>query len=75
MNISTWTTQEFYDFLEALDNAADIVEVTDWEANFIESVMNQIEERDFISEKQKKIVQNLYTKYNDELDWLIRRNT
>lgn len=68
MNISTWTTQEFYDFLEALDNAADIVEVTDWEANFIESVMNQIEERDFISEKQKKIVQNLYTKYNDELD-------
>ena len=68
MNISTWTTQEFYDFLEALDNAADIVEVTDWEANFIEGVMNQIEERDFISEKQKKIVQNLYTKYNNELD-------
>ena len=68
LNISNWSTQEIYDFLEALDNAAGVVEVTDWEANFIESVMTQIEEKDFVSPKQLKIVQNLVTKYNDELE-------
>lgn len=68
LNISSWSTQEVYDFLEALDNAAGVVEVTDWEANFIESVMTQIEDKDFVSPKQLKIVQNLVTKYNDELE-------
>lgn len=68
LNISNWSTQEVYDFLEALDNAAGVVEVTDWEADFIESVMSQIEENDFVSPKQLKIVQNLVTKYNDELE-------
>lgn len=68
VNISSWTTQEVYDFLEALDNAAGVVDVTDWEANFIESVMSQIETKDFVSAKQLKIVQNLVTKYNDELE-------
>lgn len=67
-NISDWSTQEIYDFLEALDKAADVVEVSNWEANFIESLMGQIEDRDFVSPKQMKIVQNLVTKYNDELD-------
>lgn len=68
LNISNWSTQEVYDFLEALDNAAGVVEVTDWEADFIESVMSQIEENDFVSPKQLKIIQNLVTKYNDELE-------
>ena len=68
VNISSWTTQEVYDFLEALDNAAGVVDVTDWEASFIESVMSQIEMKDFVSAKQLKIVQNLVTKYNDELE-------
>lgn len=66
MNITEWTLEEVYDFLEALD--ASDVEVSNWEAGFVESIMSQLDnENPFLSVKQRRIVQNLVTKYNDQL--------
>ena len=64
MNISDWSLNEIYDCLDELDSNPE-VEVTDWEAKFIASVMKQIKEQDFVSEKQRKIIQGLVTRYGN----------
>lgn len=64
MNISDWSLNEIYDWLDELDSNPE-VEVTDWEAKFIASVMKQIKEQDFVSEKQRKIIQGLVTRYGN----------
>lgn len=64
MNISDWSLNEIYDWLDEIDSNP-VVEVTDWEAKFIASVMKQIKEQDFVSEKQRKIIQALVTRYGN----------
>lgn len=51
------------DFLKRLDDAADEVNVTDWEAQFIESNL----ERQHFSPKQREVIDRLVEKYEDRL--------
>lgn len=64
MNFSNWSLDDIYEWLDELDSNPD-VEVTDWEAKFINDVMIQIKEQDFVSEKQRKVIQTLIAKYGN----------
>lgn len=64
MNFSNWSLDDIYEWLDELDSNPD-VEVTDWEAKFINDVMIQIKEQDFVSEKQRKVIQTLIAKYDN----------
>lgn len=64
MNFSNWSLDDIYTWLDELDSNPD-VEVTDWEAKFINNVMIQIKEQDFVSVKQRKVIQTLIAKYDN----------
>ena len=64
MNFSDWSLDDIYEWLDELDSNPG-VEVTDWEAKFINDVMTQIKEQDFVSEKQRKVIQTLIAKYDN----------
>lgn len=64
MNFLNWSLDDIYEWLDELDSNPD-VEVTDWEAKFINDVMIQIKEQDFVSEKQRKVIQTLIAKYGN----------
>ena len=64
MNFSNWSLDDIYEWLDELDSNPD-VEVTDWESKFINDVMIQIKEQDFVSEKQRKVIQTLIAKYDN----------
>lgn len=64
MNFLNWSLDDIYEWLDELDSNPD-VEVTDWEAKFINDVMIQIKEQDFVSEKQRKVIQTLIAKYDN----------
>ena len=51
------------DFLRALDKAAAEVEVSDWDAKFIESNL----ERTFFTSKQRDVINKLYRQYKDKI--------
>lgn len=52
---------ELRDFLKALDESS--IEVTDWEAQFIESNLDN----DFFSPKQREVIQRMIDKYGTRL--------
>lgn len=49
------------DMAHALDNMP--VEVTDWEADFLENIMRLINDDMSLSEKQVDCLKDMYTKY------------
>jgi hypothetical protein len=51
-------------FLDSLDDA-DNVEVTAWEAEFIESNMK----RELFTDKQRSCIGRMMDKYGDKIDW------
>ncbi len=51
------------DFLEQLDNAE--MEVTDWEARFLESNLG----RDFFSDAQRQVIDQMMERYGERIGW------
>jgi len=56
----------YANFLAALDRAAHEVEVSDWEASFIESNLSSFS----FSPKQRLIIEKMIDKYAKRIGWL-----
>ncbi len=54
------------EFLKRLD-ASDDIEVTDWEARFIESAMNRHTGAILFSDRQREVIAELFRKYGGDL--------
>lgn len=61
ISINDWTNKDIVDYLKELDNAT--VELTQWEADFVESCLK----RKSFSPKQREVVRKLYVKYGDNI--------
>lgn len=57
-----WDDKQRYEFLMRLDERAE-VEVTDWEADFIESVCEGYETYHGFTEKQRKVIDKMADNY------------
>lgn len=55
----------YANFLLALDRAASQVEVSDWEAQFIESNLDRFS----FSPKQRAVIDKLMDKYGEKIGW------
>lgn len=64
MSVDHWTDQECTEFLRALDDAAPGLEVTDWEARFIEDNLDTWH----YTPGRRKVLADLHRKYGKELD-------
>jgi hypothetical protein len=58
-------SEEFRRFLKKLDDAADTLSVSDWEATFIESNLS----REHFSPKQREKVMDMMEKYGKRIGW------
>lgn len=68
LHTKQWSDNDRRSFLQNLDEAAGHeVEVSDWEAEFIDSNLKPGVENPTYSPKQRKVIEDLYIKYNDSL--------
>jgi len=57
-----WNDKERYEFLMRLDERSEL-EVSDWEAEFIESVTEGYEQYHSFTDKQRKVIDKMADKY------------
>jgi len=60
-----YTDADLVGFLKELDDAVDEVEVTDWEARFIESAIKHSR----LTPKQRDVVVGMIVKYGEKIKW------
>jgi hypothetical protein len=58
-----WDDEEIIEFVRGLDSRLEL-DLTDWEAQFVESNMSRIGDYHF-SEKQRVVIKKLHQKYGD----------
>lgn len=63
MSVDRWTDQECQNFLRALDDAADRIEVTGWEARFIEDNLDTWH----FTPGRRRVIADLNDKYGRDL--------
>ena len=68
MKLEDWSDVDLRAELLAID-VSDNITVTEWEANFIESICYDIVEEPYkLSEKQRSVIINMIEKYKDQLE-------
>jgi hypothetical protein len=60
-----YSDSELADFLKSIDKAVGIVDVTNWEASFIDSNLD----RTSFSEKQREIIKRMINQYAEQIKW------